>query len=88
MDTNPDEMIEFAAPSDTEKATFDVRHLSQQQLAALGVSHIAYVKQVMVQGVSGFAIHAADGTPLAVAGDRDVAIAAIAQHEMHALSVH
>ena len=62
--------------------------LSEQQLAALGVSHIAYVKQVMVNGVQGFAIHAADGTPMAVAGDRDVAVAAVTQHEMLAVSVH
>jgi hypothetical protein len=71
-----------------EMASFDVRHLSEQQLAALGVSRIAYVKPVMVNGVQGFAIHAADGTPMAVAGDRDVAVAAVAQHEMLAVSVH
>jgi hypothetical protein len=71
-----------------EPVAFDVRHLSEQQLAALGVSHIAYVKPVIVNGVAGFAIHAADGTPMAVAGDRDVAVAAIMQHEMHPLSVH
>jgi len=71
-----------------EPAVIDVRHLSEEQLAALGMSHIAYVKPVVVNGVAGFAIHAADGTPMAVAGDRDVAVAAIVQHEMHALSVH
>ncbi len=71
-----------------EMASFDVRHLSEQQLAALGVSRIAYVKPVIVNGVQGFAIHAADGTPMAVAGDRDVAVAAVAQHEMLAVSVH
>lgn len=71
-----------------EIVTFDVRHLSEQQLASLGVSHIAYVKPVMVNGVQGFAIHAADGTPMAVAGDREVAVAAVMQHEMMPLSVH
>jgi hypothetical protein len=71
-----------------ELAVVDVRHLSEQQLAALGMSHIAYVKPVVIDGVAGFAIHAADGTPMAVAGDRDVAVAAIVQHEMHPLSVH
>jgi len=71
-----------------EMGSFDVRHLSEQQLAALGVSRIAYVKPVIVNGVQGFAIHAADGTPMAVAGDRDVAVAAVAQHEMLAVSVH
>lgn len=71
-----------------EVGSFDVRHLSEQQLAALGVSHIAYVKPVMVNGVQGFAIHAADGTPMAVAGDREVAVAAVVQHEMLPVSVH
>ena len=69
-------------------ASFDIRHLSAEQLSQLGVSQIAYVKPVTVNGQSGFAIHAADGTPMAVAGDRDVAMAAILQHEMHPLSVH
>ena len=72
----------------TEVVTFDIRRLSAEQLAQLGVSHIAYVKPVTVNGQHGFAIHAADGTPMALAGDRDVAMAAIVQHEMHPLSVH
>jgi len=68
--------------------TFDIRHLSTEQLGALGVSQIAYVKPVVLNGQQGFAIHAADGTPMAVAGDRNVAVAAIIQHEMQPLSVH
>jgi len=69
-------------------AAFDVRHMTTDQLGALGVSHIAYVKPVIVNGTAGFAIHAADGTPMAVAGDRATAMAAIVQHEMLPLSVH
>jgi hypothetical protein len=76
------------AVSMQEPVAFDVRHLSEEQLAALGVSRIAYVKPVMVNGVQGFAIHAADGTPMAVAGNWDVAVAAVMQHEMLPLSVH
>jgi len=71
-----------------EPTMIDVHHLSEQQLAALGMSRIAYVKPVVIDGVAGFAIHAADGTPMAIAEDRDVAVAAIVQHEMHPLSVH
>jgi hypothetical protein len=71
-----------------EIGSFDIRHLSAEQLGALGVSQIAYVKAVVVNGQQGFAIHAADGTPMAVAGDREVAVAAILQHEMQPLSVH
>jgi hypothetical protein len=77
-----------AATQVNEPAVIDVRHLSEEQLAALGMSHIAYVKPVVINGIAGFAIHAADGTPMAVAGDREVAVAAIVQHEMHPLSVH
>ena len=54
----------------------------------LGVSHIAYVKQVRTSGGTAFAIHAADGTPMALAADQNVAIAAILQHEMAPLLVH
>jgi hypothetical protein len=66
----------------------DVRKLSPEQFAQLGMTHVAYVKPVIVNGASGFAIHAADGTPMAMATDRDVAIAAIVQHEMMPALVH
>ena len=79
-------------PSDTAAdpvvAPVDIRHLSSDQLARLGVSQIAYVKPVMMNGAMAYAIHAADGTPMAVAGDRDVAIAAVHQHEMLVSLVH
>jgi len=66
----------------------DVRKLSPEQFAQLGMTHVAYVKPVIVNGTAGFAIHAADGTPMALAEDRDVAIAAIVQHEMQPALVH
>jgi hypothetical protein len=67
---------------------FDIRHMSTQQLAKLGIQQIAYVKPVVVNGSACFAIHAADGTPLAIAADLDVAIAAIVQHEMEPARLH
>jgi len=87
MNMNSNDQPDVTAPVQ-EVVTFDVRHLSEQQLAALGVSHIAYVKPVMVNGIQGFAIHAADGTPMAVAGNREIALAAVVQHEMLPMSVH
>ena len=66
----------------------DIRHLSPEQLARLGVSQIAYVKPITMNGTVAYAIHAADGTPMAVTGDRDLAIAAVHQHEMLASLVH
>ena len=67
---------------------FDIRHISVEQLAELGVSQIAYVKPVEVNGTQGYAIHAANGAPMALAPDRDVAIAVIVQHEMVPALVH
>ena len=66
----------------------DLRHMSAEQLAQLGIQQIAYVKPVVVNGSACFAIHAADGTPLAIARDLDVAIAAIVQHEMIPARLH
>ncbi len=70
------------------RVVMDIRHLSEAQLAQLGMAQIAYVRPVVMNGEAGFAIHAADGTPMAVAGDRDVAIAAILQHDMVPAPVH
>jgi hypothetical protein len=68
--------------------TFDIHAITAEQLGRLGLSQIAYVKAVQVNGAAAFAIHAADGTPMAVATDRDTALAAIVQHEMHPNLVH
>ncbi len=67
---------------------FDIRKLSSTDLGKLGVSQLAYVKPVLVDGTQAFAIHAADGTQMAVAEDQMTAMAAIVQHEMVAALVH
>jgi hypothetical protein len=66
----------------------DIRHITAEQLAGLGVAQIAYVKPVMMNGATAYAIHAADGTQMAIAGDQELAVAAIHQHEMLATLVH
>jgi hypothetical protein len=72
----------------TPPAVIDIHNISPQQLAMLGMQQIAYVKPVEVNGTTAFAIHAADGTPMALAEGRDIAIAAIVQHEMVPALVH
>jgi hypothetical protein len=69
-------------------APMDIRHLSEGQLASLGVAEIAYLKPVVVNGTPAFAIHAADGTAMALAGDAEVAMAAVRQHGMEPVRVH
>jgi hypothetical protein len=71
-----------------EQAAFDIRRLTVDQLAQLGMAQIAYVKPVVVNGTVGYAIHAANGVPMGLAEDRDVAIAAVLQHEMVPVPVH
>ena len=67
----------------------DLHHLSVGQLARLGVAELAYIKKVWTQdGSAAFAIHGADGTPMALAPDLDVAAAAIRQHDMVPTLVH
>ncbi len=67
---------------------FNIHAITAEQLGQLGVSQIAYLKPVIVNGAAVFAIHAADGTPMAVIADRATALAAIVQNEMHPSLVH
>ena len=71
-----------------EPAAVDIRHISAEELAQLGMQEIAYVRPVVVDGSACFGIYAADGTPMAIAGGLDVALAAIVQHEMVPAQVH
>lgn len=61
---------------------------SQDDWAAFAVDDLAFVKAVHEGGIDAFAIHAADGTQLAVLGSRDVAFAAVRQHGLEPVSVH
>lgn len=82
-------MIDSANATTSQPATrIDVRQITPDQLQQLGVSQLAYVKPVMLNGAAMFAIHAADGSPMAVAEDRNLALAAIVQHEMIPTLVH
>ncbi len=66
----------------------DIHHISAAQLAMLGLEEIAFVKPVMTDHGPAFAIHAADGTPMALAANPDLAAAAIVQHNMLPYLVH
>jgi len=67
---------------------FDIHHISTDQLASLGMEEIAFVKPVMTEGGPAFAIHAADGTPMAIASNALLAAAAIIQNDMLPSLVH
>lgn len=59
-----------------------------QDFNRFGLEDIAYVKLVAIDGQQMHAVHAADGTPLTVLTDREIAFATVRQHEMEPLSVH
>jgi hypothetical protein len=62
--------------------------MSSRELALFGMQDLAYVKPVLVNGVTAFALHAADGTQIAVLPDREIALATLRQHDLEPLSVH
>jgi hypothetical protein len=67
---------------------FDIHNISAAELASLGMEEIAFVKPVMTEKGPAYAIHAADGTPMAIASDSNLAQAAIIQHDMVPNLVH
>ena len=62
--------------------------LTANDFEALGVQHMAFVKKVEEGGSVQWAIFAADGTPIGIAPSRDVAFAAVRQHDLEPYSVH
>lgn len=73
-------------PADSERAA--IRDISAAQLAQLGLLQLAYIRPVMMDGALAYAIHGADGAPMAVAPDRDRAAAAIEDHDLMQVPVH
>ncbi|HEV7996335.1 MAG TPA: DUF1150 family protein [Stellaceae bacterium] len=65
-----------------------IRHMSARDLALFGMQDLAYIKTVMVDGTTGYAVHAADGTQIAMLPDRAVAFATVRQHDLEPVSVH
>lgn len=58
------------------------------QFAALGVNRMAYVRPAVIEGRTVFAIHGADGSEIGMMAERDIAFAAVKQHDMEPVSVH
>lgn len=66
----------------------DLRQISPEGLFNLGASEVIYVKSLEAEGKTMFALHAANGTPVAAVDSRDAAIALARQNDMTLLSVH
>jgi hypothetical protein len=76
------------AKGKTMSPVMKLRQISPQEFATLGMQAVAYVKRITVNDTIVFAIHAADGTQLAVLPDRDTAFATVRQNDIEPVSVH
>lgn len=79
-----------------------VRVMSQIDLAKLGGGEVAYIKtmtseearqmfptiQGLPRGINLFALHAADGTPIAVTDTRQAAVGQAMEDELQIASIH
>ncbi|MDR3423538.1 MAG: DUF1150 family protein [Alphaproteobacteria bacterium] len=71
-----------------EKPLFVRQTLTSPDFGAYGMETIAYIKPVTLDGRCCHAIHAADGTPLTVIAERDLAFAMVRQYDLEPASVH
>lgn len=65
-----------------------LRQMSAADFARWGVQDVAYIKRVVVNDEAGWAIFAADGSHMGVAPERELAFAAVRQHDLEPFSVH
>jgi hypothetical protein len=66
----------------------DIRKITPQGLALLGLQDLAYLRSVTFEGAAGYGIFTADGTQVAFAPTRELAEAAVRQQELEPVSVH
>jgi hypothetical protein len=66
----------------------DIRKITPQDLALLGLQDMAYLRDVEMDGAKGYGIFTADGTQVAFAPTRALAEAAVREYELEPVSVH
>ncbi len=77
------------AKSSTPKTEIiDAHEITRQQLLALGVNDVAYVRDIDVDGSTAFGIFAANGQQLAVMPDREAAVAAAWENGLAPVTIH
>jgi hypothetical protein len=66
----------------------DPRRMTQAELRRLGMPHVVYLRSGTINGETEYAIHAADGTAMAVAEDVSDAIELASAGDMTLVAVH
>jgi len=59
-----------------------LRSLTREDLAALGVGQVAYVRPVTIDGMQAYSIHAANGQAMGAVASSTAAFAAIRQNDL------
>ena len=62
--------------------------MTANAFAHWGLNEVAYIRQTELNGVPVYAVHAANGDPLATAPARDVAAALVRQNELTPVDAH
>ncbi|MEN6542111.1 DUF1150 domain-containing protein [Parvibaculum sp.] len=97
---NDKEEFELEGPSGW--GTQDLRHLTPEVFANVGMPNIVYVREVLAGELAGdlgseigvpadtklYAVHAANGDRMAVLDNREAAFAGARQYDLEPLSVH
>lgn len=72
----------------TPTDTVTMRAMTPTDFAALGAQQVAYVKPVMTDDKTAYAIHSADGTLLLVVETMEKAFAVVRQNELEPVAAH
>ena len=82
-----DELIDPIAPEEAVQIA-DPRQMTRSQLRRLGLPRLVYLRCGTVDGQPAYAVHAADGTAVAVVEDLDVAVELASECDMIFVAVH
>lgn len=72
----------------TPSREITLKTITSQDFLRLGVSEVAYIKPLQVIGHTLYAVHAADGTPLAMAETAQAAAILARQNELQPVTIH
>lgn len=70
------------------KPTQDHVEISDMIMSMMGVDRFAYIRPVSDNGEMGYAVYAADGTPLAIFESMDAASASVRKHNLTPVKIH
>lgn len=65
-----------------------LRTLSPQDFLTYGLSHIAYIRPIKVEGQAAWALHAADGTVLTIQNKAGLATVLARQNDLEPVALH